>query len=207
MIEAVNGKLEAVEDNRAVISTDALDFSCTISLQTASELRNLDSREREHIKLYTFLHHKEDSMELYGFYDADERMMFFELIKVQGVGPKQALKILSGIQVTTLAAALDSGDITRLSAIPGLGTKTAQKMVLSLRNRLEIFSKHEESSSSAQSMPKVCKEILNALTEMGYDRKSAKEAVMDSYQRFYYDGADEKTLEHEIFRAALIKLA
>jgi Holliday junction DNA helicase RuvA len=208
MIDAVTGMLVDIHEHEAIISTGGIDFACIISRNTAERLSEIAREDRDGVKIYTYLHHKEDIMDLYGFADKEERLMFFELIKVQGIGPKQAVRILSGISVSALAAALDTGNIAALTSIPGLGTKTAQKMVLSLRNRLELFtSSTSKSGSASESMPTACREILHALTEMGYDKKAAKDAVLDSYERFYHEGIDEKQLENDIFKASLIKLA
>ncbi len=208
MIDAIHGVLIDIDATRAIIGTDSFDFSCIISNTTSSHLLSLSAEERASVTLYTFLHHKDDLMELYGFQTKEERSMFFELIKVQGIGPKQAMKILSGISVQALVEALDSGDIGTLTRIPGLGTKTAQKMVLSLRNRLELFTTDTAKADARNStLPLACKEILHALTEMGYDRKSAKDAVLESYQLLHTEGIDEKRLEEELFKASIIKLA
>jgi Holliday junction DNA helicase RuvA len=207
MIDAITGTIVEISENEVILSTSSIDFACIISRYSAQELSQIAREDREGVKVFTYLHHKEDVMDLYGFVDKEERLMFFELIKVQGIGPKQAIRILSGISVSALAAALDTGNIAALTSIPGLGTKTAQKMVLSLRNRLELFSGSKKSDASSQSMPTACREILHALTEMGYDKKSAKDAVLDSYERFYHEGIDEKLLENDIFKASIIKLA
>ncbi|MCF7934088.1 MAG: Holliday junction branch migration protein RuvA [Spirochaetia bacterium] len=207
MIDAIHGELLRVETNTVVIGTPSIDFACTVSSTTSSMLGNLGAEDRQSVHLYTHLHHKEDVMQLFGFATRDERTMFFEVTKVQGIGPKQAVKILSGISVRDLAVALDAGDIDRLTQIPGLGKKTAQKMILALRSKLDLFSEEIPVQQSSGSLPPLCMEMLHALTEMGYDKRLAKIAVTESYQELSETVTDDRTLEERLFKASIIRLA
>ncbi len=121
------GELVSVKRRIYDRSVKQYQYVLLISNQSASRFSSLDKEERKLIKILTSLQVREDSLTLYGFYDDAEREAFEQLQTVSGIGPKQALKILSGINVRHLAEALDSGNIKTLATIPGIGPKTAQK--------------------------------------------------------------------------------
>jgi len=125
-------------------------------------------------RVFTWLYHREDQMRLYGFGDETRRNTFLELLKVEGIGPKGALKILGGIRQDDLERALEAGDLARLEAVPGLGKKTAQKMLLSLKGKLV----HAPVVSTAMSP---YGDLVEALAQMGYDRRAAVEALAKAH--------------------------
>jgi Holliday junction DNA helicase RuvA len=149
-------------------------------------------------RVFTWLYHREDQMRLFGFADERRRATFLELLKVEGVGPKGALRIMGGIGQDDLEAALENEDIARLEAVPGLGKKTAQKMVLALRGKLAL------------AVPAVAEtpygELAAALAEMGYDKKQAAEALAraDSELDASVKGAER---EQRLFREAIVFLS
>ncbi len=146
---------------------------------------------KDTIRIFTYLHHREDTMMLYGFLTERERQVFLELIRVSGIGPKQALRMLSGISVEELVTALDDGNTDRLSMLPGIGKKTAAKIILALRGKLKLESEdsvHEEFS-----------EIIDALVAMGFERKHARKAVSEV--------SKNETNEKELFREAIVFLS
>ena len=119
MINAIIGEVVEVNEQEVVLRTSiGLEFSLIISNQNVSRLSNL---RKEEVRLLTSLQVREDSMLLYGFVDDEERQLILELIKVRGIGPRQAMKILSGSQVRAFIKALDSNDVKFLSSIPGIG--------------------------------------------------------------------------------------
>ncbi|MDR2048882.1 MAG: Holliday junction branch migration protein RuvA, partial [Treponema sp.] len=120
-------------------------------------------------RVFTWLYHREDQMKLFGFADERRRATFLELLKVEGVGPKGALRIMGGIGQDDLEAALENEDIARLEAVPGLGKKTAQKMLLALRGKLAAAAPPAAETPYG--------ELAAALAEMGYDKKQAAEAL------------------------------
>ena len=119
-------------------------------------------------RVYIWLYHREDQMKLFGFADPDRRATFLELLKVEGIGPKGALKIMGGINQDEFERALETEDLARLEAIPGLGKKTAQKMILALKGKL----------TTAKAIPQTpYADLVEALVGMGYDRRAATEAL------------------------------
>ena len=120
-------------------------------------------------RIFTWLYHKEDQMKLFGFADTVRRNTFLELIKVEGIGPRGAIKIMGGISQQELERALENSDLNRLEGVPGLGKKTAQKMLLALKGKLV------SPDSTAADSPNV--DLIKALTEMGYDKREAAEAL------------------------------
>jgi len=150
-------------------------------------------------RILTWLYHREDQMKLFGFYNEKRRNTFLELIKVEGIGPKGALKIMSGISQDDLEHALENGDLARLEAVPGLGKKTAQKMLLSLKGKLVQTQEIDDDSSPYN-------ELVEALVDMGYDRRQAAQALAKAEKSAASDlSAAEK--EKLIFKEAVLKLS
>ena len=150
-------------------------------------------------RVLTWLYHREDQMKLFGFCNENRRNTFLELIKVEGIGPKGALKIMSGISQDDLERALENGDLARLEAVPGLGKKTAQKMLLSLKGKLVQVQEIGDDSSPYN-------DLVEALVGMGYDRRQAAQALAKAEKSVASDlPADEK--EKLIFKEAVLKLS
>jgi Holliday junction DNA helicase RuvA len=135
--------------------------------EIAMPATDIDLLPEGECRVFTWLYHRDDQMKLFGFADVTRRNTFLELIKVDGIGPRGALKIMGGISQKELEQALETGDLARLEEVPGLGKKTAQKMLLSLKGKLVS----EAGPESAYS------ELVQALTEMGYDKRTASEAL------------------------------
>lgn len=156
-------------------------------------------------RVFTWLYHREDQMRLYGFPSDTDRQVFLELIKVDGIGPRQAIKILSSITAKDLRLALEGEDVTRLSSAPGIGKKTAQKMILTLKGKLV----RDQSFSSDDAVGEHA-DIVTALTDMGFDRKAAGTQVSKIAAELVaadpapLNGGD---LEKEIFRRAIVALS
>jgi Holliday junction DNA helicase RuvA len=150
-------------------------------------------------RVFTWLYHREDQMKLFGFSSERRRNTFLELIKVEGIGPKGALKIMSGISQDDLERALENGDLDRLEAVPGLGKKTAQKMLLSLKGKL-VQIKTDGAVTSAYN------ELVEALVGMGYDRRQAVQALAKAESSVTADlPAAEK--EKLLFKEAVLSLS
>ncbi len=163
--------------------------------------RSVDSFGRlgDEARVLVWLLHRDDQMRLFGFSSEAERSIFIELMSVDGIGPKQALKILGGIAVDDLERALEAEDLARLESVPGLGKKTAQKLVFSLKGKLPA-----RMSSAAPAPGGPHDDIVRALVDMGYDRRRAGEAVAR------VDSVIPQSLperERELFRRAIVELS
>jgi Holliday junction DNA helicase RuvA len=150
-------------------------------------------------RVFVWLYHKDDQMKLYGFADSARRATFLELLKVEGIGPKGALKILGGISREELERALETEDLGRLEAVPGLGKKTAQKMILALRGKLT----HAVAASLAATP---YGELAEALAGMGYDRRAAADALLKA-EASLPPGLSEAEKEKALFRQAIVYLS
>nr|WP_321263953.1 Holliday junction branch migration protein RuvA [uncultured Sphaerochaeta sp.] len=178
MINALIGDIVSIEEGTLFLRCGHIEYTLSVSSQTASTFSNLSLESRRGVRVMTVLVHREDSMSLFGFSDADEREAFLQLQTVSGIGSKQALKILSGINVRNLAEALDSGNLKLLSSIPGIGPKTGQKMILALRNVLVLDEdKGRSQSGTRKQAHHPYSDIINALVDMGYDRRLVEETV------------------------------
>jgi Holliday junction DNA helicase RuvA len=159
-------------------------------------------------RLFTYLIHREDQMYLIGFAGEAERAMFIDLIKVEGIGAKAALKILSAVAPERLAGLLEAGDIDGLEALPGLGKKTAQKMVLALKGKLSLDESAPAGAASG-SAPRgelgEFEDLAQALVAMGYERKSVAEAIKRLAPEFA--GKPRAQAEQEMMRRAIIELS
>ena len=176
-------------------------FSGDIEWEIAMPINDIQSLtlNNEH-RILTWLYHREDQMKLFGFIDDKRRNTFLELLKVEGIGPKGAVKIMGGISQDDLERALENADVSRLEAVPGLGKKTAQKMILSLKGRLV-------SSQSADSVSCAYNDLVEALVGMGYDRRHAGEALAKADKSIQASGLCDAEKEKLLFKEAIIYLS
>ena len=151
----------------------------------------------EECRVFTWLYHREDQMKLFGFCADERRNTFLELLKVEGIGPKGAIKIMSGIDQDDLEKALETEDIARLEAVPGLGKKTAQKMILALKGKLTTVKTIIATPYS---------ELAEALAGMGYDRKAAAEALTKAEAELP-PGTPAAEKEKLLFKQAIVNLS
>jgi len=207
MFNSISGRITAKLPNTIYLENNGLEWDFAVSGSSLDALPAVG----QSAQVFTWLYHREDQMRLYGFASTEERALFLDLTKVEGIGPKQALRILSSLSPHQLEAALDSEDLARLESAPGIGRKTAQKMILSLKGKLthpvsaRVPEKHESL---------IWPEIVNALTGMGYDKRLATDAVTHAASELAQArGCAIQTLgesveiEKEIFRRALVSMA
>lgn len=210
MINAVRGELTYVSPSTAVIASPFIEWELVVSGQTASRLSQLDLSEKKDVKLLTYLQHREDGMTLFGFLNEEERRVFFELTKVPGIGCRQAIKILSGIRVKDLVAALDRNDVKALSSIPGLGAKTAQKIILALRDTIAELPGEETGGKIKLTMTgSKWGDLAESLSEMGYDKKKVSLVIEDLCNQYSAELGTLDVLKGEefLFPKALSMLA
>lgn len=162
MIASLRGKILEIRASSVLLEVQGVGYAVSLSLSALADLR-----AGAEVFLYIHDHVREDVRDLYGFSTVDELDFFKQLISVSGVGPKAALNILSAGSYQTVKNAVMNGDISLLTSVPGVGTKTAQKVVLELKGRLV-----EEKETAPQD-----REVLDALLSLGYNSNQAREAV------------------------------
>ena len=168
MIGYLTGKINSLKPTHLILDVNGVGYSVHISLTTFEEITS-----KEIVSLFIHTNVKEDSIKLYGFFTEPEKQMFDLLISVSGVGPKIALSILSGIRVDDLRFALQSGDISRIVSVPGIGKKTAERLTLELRNKVADIVELEGSTPASS----IRTEAVSALSTLGYNFKQAEESV------------------------------
>ncbi|HLV88574.1 MAG TPA: Holliday junction branch migration protein RuvA [Candidatus Sulfotelmatobacter sp.] len=171
MIAHLRGKLLVKHPNQAVVETAGVGYDVTISVPTFSDLPAAGTE----VSLHIHTHVREDVIALYGFLRPSEKLLFERLISVSGIGPKLAITILSGMASDEIVGAIRGNDVARLTRIPGIGKKTAERMVLELRDKLP-----EAAPTSAPSVPAMNvaeEDVLSALLNLGYQRPVAEKAV------------------------------
>jgi Holliday junction DNA helicase RuvA len=179
MIASLGGTLIAKSPTEAVVDVHGVGFSLSIPLSTFEKLGDL----RCDVLLHTHLHMREDALQLFGFITEDERSMFRLLLSVTGIGPKMALGILSGVPVAELRKHLASGNLPALTAIPGIGRKLAERLVLELREkmtRVEIGGGATAGATDDQT--RVRQEAIMALMSLGFARPAADRALHAALQ-------------------------
>lgn len=159
-------------------------------------------------KIYTYLQHTDMIMSLFGFASADERTLFFDLLKVEGIGPKGAIKIMSSVSSGRLMEVLERGDVEMLEKVPGVGKKTAAKMMLALKGKLSLT---ETSTVVRVEKPVAFGDVINSLATMGYDKRLVEQKVAQLVEELSkdadFDGKSQKDKEDLIFRRAIVSLA
>ena len=171
MIAHLRGKLLAKHPNQAIVETAGVGYDVTISVPTFSDLPGVGAE----VALHIHTHVREDMIALYGFLRPSEKLLFEKLITVSGIGPKLAITIQSGMAADEMVGAIRRNDVARLTRIPGIGKKTAERMILELRDKLP-----EAGSASAPSPPAMTateEDVLSALVNLGYQRAAAEKAV------------------------------
>jgi len=169
MIGYLTGKLISSKPTQIIIDVNGVGYTVNISINTFEKIS-----EKESISLFIHTSVKEDSITLFGFFTQSEKEMFELLISISGIGPKLGLNILSGITVDELKFAISNGNVSRMIAVPGIGRKTAERVVLELRNKVDAIKPDGVTlETSAKD------EAIAALTILGYQRQIADKVVRD----------------------------
>jgi Holliday junction DNA helicase RuvA len=171
MIAHLRGKLLSKHPNQVVVEASGVGYEVNISVPTFSELPAAGSE----VALHIHTHVREDVIALYGFLRPAEKQLFEKLMTVSGIGAKLAITILSGMAADEMAAAIRGNDLARLTRIPGIGKKTAERMVLELRDKLPPAA--GTSTPTAPAMSAVEEDVLSALMNLGYQRAAAEKAL------------------------------
>ena len=193
MIAHLRGRLISKHPNQAIVEAGGVGYDVTITVPTFSDLPALGSE----VALHVHTHVREDAIALFGFLRADEKQLFEKLITVSGIGPKLAITILSGMATADMVAAIRGNDFARLTRIPGIGKKTAERMCVELRDKLDAFG----APQPVAAVSAVEEDVISALTNLGYQRALAEKAVERAVTAAGRDNFDA------IFRAALGSLS
>ncbi|MGD0182158.1 MAG: Holliday junction branch migration protein RuvA [Terriglobales bacterium] len=170
MIAHLRGRLLAKHPNQAILETAGVGYDVTITVPTFSDLPGPGNE----VALHIHTHVREDQIALYGFLRPAEKQLFEKLITVSGIGPKLAITILSGMPADEMVGAIRHNDIARLTRIPGIGKKTAERMVLELRDKLPPPGAETPAAPTTTAMEE---DVLSALVNLGYQRPAAERAL------------------------------
>jgi Holliday junction DNA helicase RuvA len=173
MIAQLRGALIEKHPNQAIVETGGVGYDVTIPVSTFTNLPDVGAEVR--LRIHT--HVREDALALYGFLTGDEKALFEKLIGVSGIGPTLAVKVLSGVTAVDLVNAIRRGEVERLVRIPGVGKKTAERMVLELRDKLPAIGGEEPAAAPAEALAPVEQDVLSALLNLGCARPQAEAAV------------------------------
>ena len=195
MFHSISGAITGRGPNTLLLTVGGVEWELEVSGFALRELAH-----EEQARVFTHLYHREDQMRLYGFVSAEERRVFLELTRVSGIGPRAAVKILSAASPQRLIQLLETEDVDGLVLLPGLGRKTAQKIILTLRGRL-VAQDHEAIGAHG--------ELIEGLAEMGFDRGAAAKAVGELASSVAAELPDltAPETEQEIFRRAIVRLS
>jgi holliday junction DNA helicase RuvA len=192
MIAHLRGKLIARHPNQVIVDAMGVGYDVTISVPTFSELPPAGGE----VALHIHTHVREDQIALYGFLRPEEKHLFEKLISVSGIGPKLAITIISGMPTDEMTSAIRGNDVARLTKIPGIGRKTAERMVLELRDKLPPAG--TDQVHVVPSLSAVQEDVLSALMNLGYQRASAEKALNTIEKNGSFDA---------MFRAALAAMS
>ena len=196
MIAHIRGHIFGKTPSSVIIECGGVGYELAISVATYTELGEPGSTAA----LYVHTHVREDALQLFGFHDPTEKRLFEKLLTISGIGPKLAIVVLSGISVDRLVTAIRSGDHGTLTKIPGIGKKTAERVVLELKDKLDDLQGGARSTTqpAAPSLPAVAEDVLSALVNLGYPRPVALKAIENASR----DAQHTSDFE-QLFRAAI----
>jgi holliday junction DNA helicase RuvA len=205
MIAHLSGTLLSKQATSVILDVAGVGYEVTIPLSTFYDLEEAGSK----VQLRIYTHVREDALQLYGFKTARERELFLRLISVSGIGPKLGITLLSGMSADEMIASIRTNNLARLTLIPGIGRKTAERLVVELRDRVASLSSPEleeelgakSGTPAAPSEDAMRSDALSALVNLGYQRTAAEKAVASALS----EGGDVSV--ESILRRSLRKLA
>jgi Holliday junction DNA helicase RuvA len=183
MIAYLKGKLFAKQANSVIVETGGVGYEVIIPLSTFYELGDVGSE----VELRIYTHVREDTLQLFGFKTERERELYLKLISVQGIGAKSGVAMLSGMSADEIVTAIRTDNVVRLTAIPGVGKKTAERLVIELRDKMQdlLSGAEKEASSAGQTgapLDDTYEDALSALLNLGYNRAAADKALKQTVQ-------------------------
>lgn len=197
MIGFLRGRIADKQPNKLIVDVQGVGYEVQVPLSTFYDVGEVGAE----VTLRIYTHVREDALQLYGFLTDLERQLFERLISVSGIGPKLAIAVLSGMDPRDLLACVQRGDVARLTAIPGVGKKTSERLVLELKDRLaQLPGSIPADAASGNGSDRVRTDLLSALQNLGYHRPQAEKAIDATLQTM-----SEPTFEHAL-KAALREL-
>lgn len=173
MIAFLKGHIEESTEDTIFLDVNGVGYKVEVSTQTIDQLKSAG----KDIKLLVYHHITDSDQRLFGFFTKDEKNLFEQLITVKGVGPKLGLTILSGLPASNLIGAIIGGDAVALSRVPGIGKKTAERIIVELREKLKAFDTGDSVEISGAKSG-VFEEAVQALQALGFKQKESEQAVM-----------------------------
>lgn len=194
MIAKLKGTLAEKTAGRIVVEIGGVGYEVWISLLTFYDLPDPGAS----VSLFIHTHVREDTLALYGFLREEEKRFFEQLIAVSKIGPKLALNILSGLPIKDLKKAIRTNDVGRIKGVPGVGTKTAERLVMELRDKVGPEPEEEPETAPAAPQDGVVRDAVSALMNLGYKRSEAEKGV----SRAFRESSEEPRLE-DLLKSAL----
>src|SRR5271168_3038831 len=176
MIGQLRGRLAEKRPNQVLVDVGGVGYLVQVPLSSFAGLGELHTE----VTLLIHTHVREDALALYGFVSSREKHLFEMLLSASGVGPSLALKILSGMRVEELVPAIRAGDVARLTKIPGVGRKTAERMVVELKDKLDTVAVETDRPAAVASAVGVPEDVVSALVNLGYEQRLAENAVAEA---------------------------
>ena len=206
MFNSLNGIITTKLPKQVFLETNGIEWDLCVPDSNLDMLPPVGSEAR----VFTWLQHTDQLMTLYGFASADERSLFLDLLKVDGVGPKGAVKIMSSVSSSRLMEILENGDLEMLEKIPGVGKKTAGKMILTLKGKLKL-SENAGGSVVRVAAASPYADVVSSLASMGYDKRLVEQKIAQLVEVLAnesdFAGKSQKEREDLLFRRALVELA
>lgn len=169
MIAHLRGKLISKHPNQAIVEAAGVGYEVNISIPTFSGLPALGAD----VALFIYTHVREDALALFGFLRSEDKQLFEKLLSVSGIGPKLAITILSGMPADAMVAAIKGNNLAALTRIPGIGKKTAERLVLELRDKLDAFT----APATIAAVTPVEEDVISALMNLGYQRSLVEKTL------------------------------
>ncbi len=196
MIAYLAGKLISKQPNQVIVDVNGVGYEVSIPLSTFYEIGDVGVS----VELLTHTHVREDTFALFGFKTPKEKQMFEHLTSVSGIGPRLGITILSGMSVVDLVPAIREGNLVRLTSIPGVGKKTAERMILELRDKVTRLEAVPAEAVSAQQglMPQLQEDVISALVNLGYPKPQAERAMQKAVGAAAIDRSFEVVLKRSL---------
>jgi Holliday junction DNA helicase RuvA len=198
MIAHLSGRLLGKQPNQVIVDVNGVGYEVNIPISTFYEVGEVGHA----VQLQIYTHVREDTIALYGFKTSKEKMVFEHLTSISGIGPRLGITILSGMPVDELVFAIRQSNLARLTSIPGVGKKTAERLVVELRDKLSKFAAAVETSSAIEPVSQQQEDVISALVNLGYAKPAAEKAVQS-----VISSANGEPAFEELLRKALQQLS